>query len=220
MSQVILPPPTIAPSVVHPVELHALNFWVENFSFRSHEIPNFGLDYSTYVVAYWRQTSPESSLHVAFLAYVHAVFGRVKHSENSLKKAKALFSISLKRIKAGVDAANASEINELILAIMLLGDFEVRLRVSYLKRLMDANYTHKEVMWGINPHNYRDASFPSDPVGSRFWKNVFHQKGAAGLLKERFLKAAPSHPALDATVKQSLVRASADMFASLLNDYF
>ncbi|PVI00650.1 hypothetical protein DM02DRAFT_562754, partial [Periconia macrospinosa] len=187
LSKVALPPPAIAPSVFHPVELHAVNFWVENFSFQSHELPSFGLEYTTHVVAYWRKASPDSSLHVAFLAYVHAVFGRVKHSENSWKKAKALFSTSLKRIKAGVDAANASEINELILAIMLLGDFE-------------------EVMWGLNSHNPRDAGFRPDPVGSRFWKNVFHQKGAAGLLKERFLKASPSNPALDATIKQSLMR--------------
>ena len=63
----------------------------------------------------------------------------------------------------------------------------------------------QNIMYGHTHDTDSPLSSRTDEVGSRFWKNVCHHKGAAGLLKLRREQGfAPNEP-LDKVVRRQIV---------------
>ena len=61
---------------------------MENFMFRLEDLPEIGHEYSNYVIFGWARARPGSSLHAAFSALSHAVFGRARHTNKALEDAE------------------------------------------------------------------------------------------------------------------------------------
>jgi hypothetical protein len=182
--------PSIPVALPFTVETHAVNYWVENFTFQLNELPEFGHEYTSYVIEQWRHANPDSTLHTALLALAHAVFGRTKHISNALEKANKYYVKTLERLKEiveNIDAVPNKDIDPLLLAIMLMGSYE-------------------NTMWGLNPQNPRDLTTQANEVGSRFWQNIFHQKGAGGLLGLRRSRNATPNLPLDGAIRRQLLR--------------
>lgn len=117
--------PCISSALHLPLEIHALNYWVANFALDTTDVPDFGLEYSSYVVSYWKSASRDSSLHLALLALAYGVFGRARRSHMAIETAIRFFSKALTKVKAEIKDVASENVDPLLLTIMLMGSFEV-----------------------------------------------------------------------------------------------
>lgn len=183
-------PQTIPVALPFTVETHAVNYWVENFTFQLNELPEFGHEYSSYVIEHWRHAAPDSTLHVALLALAHGVFGRTKLISSALDKANKYYVKTMEKLKEvidNIDGVANKDIDALLLTVMLMGSYE-------------------NTMWGLNPQNPRDTTEQANEIGSRLWQNIFHHKGAGGLLGLRKSRDATPNPPLDKAIRRQLIR--------------
>jgi hypothetical protein len=118
------PSPVITPSLSLPVQLHAVNYWVENFVFGINDL-RFGHEYGSYVISHWNRSRPDSSLSLTLLAFTHAVFGRARRASKAIEDANRLFSQAMTKVKEDIKDVSNEDIDQLLLAIMLMGSFEV-----------------------------------------------------------------------------------------------
>ncbi|KAI1104373.1 hypothetical protein F4804DRAFT_192916 [Jackrogersella minutella] len=181
----VSPTPSSAPAEDEP-----FHFWVKNFIFRDDEIPEFAREYFHYLVAYRNKTLPDSSLHLAISALSHAVFGRAIDSDKALEDAELLFSRSIAQMQSGFQEMTQENIHELLITAMLMAFYE---NIMY----GDArHYTRKE----------SPSSSDADIIGSQFWENVCHHRGAAGLLKLRQERGWEPDLPLERAARRQLIR--------------
>ncbi|KAI1204418.1 uncharacterized protein F4807DRAFT_465652 [Annulohypoxylon truncatum] len=180
------PPPAPAPEEDEP-----FRFWLENYMFRDDEIPEFVCEYNHYIIAYRDKTQPGSSLHLAVSALSHAVFGRAMQVEKAIENADLLFSRSIARMQSVFRELTQENIHEILVTAMLMAFYE-------------------NIMYGHERHHSRkkDSSSSWDPdiTGSRFWENICHHKGAAGLLKLRQERGWTPDLPLERAARRQLVR--------------
>ncbi|KAF2476004.1 uncharacterized protein BDR25DRAFT_212412 [Lindgomyces ingoldianus] len=179
--------PTILPALSFPLELHSVNYWVKNWAFGTNDLPGIGHEYTSYVISHKDRARQDSSLHLAFLAFALAVFGRARKVRKALEDANRFYSQTIAKVKTEIKDVATEDIDQLLITIMLMG-------------------TYENIMWGLNPHNPQNPSCSSDEVGSRFWQNVCHHKGAAGLLRLRQLRRLPKNLPLDRVVRRQIIR--------------
>ena len=120
--------PSISTALSTPIEVQAFHYWIENFMFRLEDLPDIGHEYSNYVIFNWIRAQPGSSLHVSLSALSHAVFGRARHVNKAIQDADRAHAQSI--IKTSKDMRDVKEmstenIDQLLVAIMLMGLYEV-----------------------------------------------------------------------------------------------
>ncbi|KAI2467975.1 hypothetical protein F4781DRAFT_432816 [Annulohypoxylon bovei var. microspora] len=173
-----------------PEEDQAFRFWLENFMFRDDEIPEFVREYSQYIVPYRDKAQPGSSLHLALSAVSHAVFGRAMQEEKAIEDAELLFSQSIARMQSVFSELRQDNIHEILVTTMLMAFYE-------------------NIMYGHERHHNRkkdSSSSDTDIIGSRFWENISHHKGAAGLLKLRQERGWTPDLPLERAARRQLMR--------------
>ena len=176
-------PGSIQPALSLPLEMHTLYYCADHFSPEKNMLTEPGQEFVSYVLPYWELAEPDSSLRLAMTAYSNAVFGRNKGVRSALCLAKKTYTKTVKQTLEEMKTLSASTIYQAVLAMMLMGSYE-------------------NVMYSL-----REPSLPppSDEVGSRFWENICHEKGAATLLSVRRDKCLVANIALDRVIRQKCV---------------
>ncbi|KAI1455593.1 hypothetical protein F4805DRAFT_468625 [Annulohypoxylon moriforme] len=174
-----------------PDEDEAFRFWLENYMFRDDEIPEFVREYSHYLISYRDKAQPGSSLHLAVSALSHAAFGRAMQDEKAIEDAESLFSKSITRMQTVFRELTQDNIHEILVTAMLMAFYE-------------------NIMYGHERHHNRkrdsSSSWDPDVTGSRFWENISHHAGAAGLLKLRQERGWTPDLPLERAARRQLVR--------------
>jgi hypothetical protein len=122
------PEPSPPAAVSTPLETQAFHYWLENFTFRLDDLPDIGHEYSNYVSLYWNRARSDSSLHLALSALSHAVFGKAKHVSKAVEDAERFHAQTIMSAKKDMDEVSNETIDQLLVAIMLMGIYEVCLR--------------------------------------------------------------------------------------------
>jgi hypothetical protein len=120
------PSPSTALSL--PLQLNAFYYWVENCMFRLDDLPDFGHDYSSYVLIHLIPAQPGSSLRLAFSALSHAVFGRARKETRAIEDAGKVHAQSMMSTQKDITELSVENTDQLLIAIMLMGSYEVRLK--------------------------------------------------------------------------------------------
>ncbi|KAI2609212.1 hypothetical protein GGR54DRAFT_389078 [Hypoxylon sp. NC1633] len=166
-------------------------FWADNFLFREDEIPEFARDSVYYTLTYRDRAKPGSSLCLAVSAYSHASYGRAMQVDEKIVDAERLFAKSILIMQSEIHEPTQDNIDELLVTTMLMAYYE-------------------NVMYGDERHLVREReatlSMESHVVGARFWEDVCHHEGAAGLLKLRQQREWTPNLPLDRAVRRQLIR--------------
>ncbi|KAI0891652.1 hypothetical protein F4806DRAFT_297856 [Annulohypoxylon nitens] len=173
-----------------PEEDEPFRFWLQYYMFRDDEIPEFVREYSHYIIPYRDKTQPGSSLHLAVSALSHAAFGRVMQDEKAVEDAELLFSQSIEKMQTVFSELTQDNIHEILVTAMLMAFYE-------------------NIMYGHERHHspkIDSSSWDPDITGSRFWENISHHKGAAGLLKLRQERGWTPDLPLERAARRQLVR--------------
>jgi len=110
--------------------VHAVNYFVHNFLCQPHEIPEVGHEYTCHILIHWQFDKQDSCLSMAIQAFAHAVFGRKRKLPEAVVEAKRLAEVAVDRVNAEVKEVGQwderdGRFDQLMLAIMLMGSFEV-----------------------------------------------------------------------------------------------
>lgn len=146
------------------VEVKALQYFAANFVFRPEDLPDIGHEYVTYIFPYWVCSPKGSSLHLALYALAHATYGRAVQDGETIAEADRLYGRSIETLRQTMPTARNSDINDLLLTIMIMAFYE---NVAFSRQSVD------------------QAEAPTTAIGSRFWRTTCHHEGAIGLLKLR-----------------------------------
>jgi hypothetical protein len=117
--------PRPMPAITTSYETLAFHYWVENYVFRVDELPEFGHEYLQYVLYYWNRTRPGSSLHLALSAVSLAVFGKARGVGQAVEDAERIHEQTIVSTKKVMSEVSDETIDQLLLAIMLMGFYEV-----------------------------------------------------------------------------------------------
>ncbi|KAI1091228.1 hypothetical protein F5B19DRAFT_493609 [Rostrohypoxylon terebratum] len=187
----VSPTPQPTPQTTTPEEDVPFRFWLEYYMFRDDEVPEFVHEYSHYIIPYRDKTQPGSSLHLAVSSLSHATFGRAMQDEKAIGHAELLFSQSIEKMQTAFRELTQDNVHETLVTVMLMAFYE-------------------NIMYGHERHHSsrRDSasSWGPDITGSRFWENISHHKGAAGLLKLRQERRWPPDFPLERAARRQLVR--------------
>lgn len=127
----------IASTLSLPMELHAVNYWVENFAFGTNDISDLGHEYSSYVLPYWQRARQDSSLQLALLAVAHAAFGHARRSSKAIRDSNKLYYRALMQTKSDIEHVQAGETEKLLVTIMLLNSFDVSTLLCNVDQIKD-----------------------------------------------------------------------------------
>lgn len=108
-----------------PAETHALSFWVQNWTDKPSVIPDIGHEYLNYIPSYLECSQQGSSLRLAVSALSLTVFGRLKGNSEATAKADEYYTQGIKKIYSDIEDINNVDVDELILATMVMTHFEV-----------------------------------------------------------------------------------------------
>jgi hypothetical protein len=97
--------------------------------FKVDDLPDIGHEYGTYVLSHWNRAQPGSSLHLAFSALSHAVFGRARWVNKAIEDADRSHAQSIVRTQEEMKEFSNESIDQLLVSIMLMGTYEVCLAV-------------------------------------------------------------------------------------------
>jgi hypothetical protein len=101
----------------------------------------------------------------------------------ALDHAQRVYAKAVEEIQKAMNMVSSDTIYQVILAMMLMGSYE------------NAMYFSRE----------STTSLPPDAVGSRFWKYICHEKGAASLLSLRRERGYAASIELDRAIRQKCV---------------
>jgi hypothetical protein len=119
------PEPSPPDALSTPIEIKAFHYWMENFTFRLDDLPDIGHEYGSYVLLYWNRARSYSSLHLALSALSHAVFGRAKQVSKAVESAQRIHAQTIVSTKKDMDEVSDESIDQLLVAVMLMGTYEV-----------------------------------------------------------------------------------------------
>lgn len=172
----------IQPALSLPLGMHALYYFADSVSTERHILGNGGPEYSPHVLHHWELAKPDSCLRLALEAYSHALIGRKRDVRPALCLSQRVYAKAVEEIQRAMSTISSDTIYQVMLAMMLMGGYE---NVMYFAR----EYTAP----------------PPDAVGSRFWKSVCHEKGAASLLSTRRERGFAADTELDKAIRQKCV---------------
>lgn len=173
----------IQPALSLPLEMHALYYYAESVSMERNKLGDACYEYSSHVLHYWNLARPDSCLRLALTAHSHAVIGRNRGVRQALGLAQRVYAKAVVEIQKAMSGISSDTIYQVILAMMLMGSYE---NVMYFSR-------------------ESTTRLPPDAVGSRFWKNICHEKGAGGLLIVRRERGFTANAELEKAVRQKCV---------------
>ncbi|KAK0761727.1 hypothetical protein N5P37_004526, partial [Trichoderma harzianum] len=173
----------IQPALSLPLEMHALYYFADSVSTERHILGNGGPEYSPHVLHHWELAKPDSCLRLALEAYSHALIGRKRDVRPALCLSQRVYAKAVEEIQNAMSTISSDTIYQVMLAMMLMGGYE---NIMYFAR----EYTAP----------------PPDAVGSRFWKSVCHEKGAASLLSARRERGFAADTELDKAIRQKCLR--------------
>lgn len=172
----------IQPALSLPLEMHALYYYADSVSMERHMLGDVCYEYSSHVLHHWELAGPSSCLRLALTAYSHAVIGRNRGVRHAFSLAQRVYEKAVEEIQKAMRRISGDTIYQVILAMMLMGGYE---NVMYFSR--------------------ESTSLPRDAVGSRFWKHICHEKGAASLLNVRRESGFAANGDLDKAIRQKCV---------------
>ncbi|OTB14946.1 hypothetical protein K445DRAFT_22966 [Daldinia sp. EC12] len=179
--------PVVSPVLSISKNDETLNFWLENYINRDAEIPEFAREYSYFLVDFLPKVQHDSSLYLAMSAFSHAVFGRVMQSDKSIEEAERTFARGVERVQSEIRQASQNNIDELLLATMLMADYE-------------------DVMRNQTFHSENEDSLTDlDVTGSRIWEDSYYDV-TASLLRQRQHKKWALNTSLSRAVRRKLIR--------------
>lgn len=173
----------IQPALSLPLEMHALYYYADSVSMERHILGDACYDYSSHVLHHWELAAPTSCLRLALTAYSHAVIGRNRGVRQAFSVAERVYAKAVEEIRMTMMRLSGDIIYQVMLAMMLMGSYE---NVMYFSR-------------------ESTKSLPRDAVGSRFWNNICHEKGAASLLSVRRERGFAASTELDRAIRQKCV---------------
>lgn len=100
-----------------------MNYWAMNWVINGFD--DICHEYGSYAISFWNRSQPDSCLSLALLAFAHAVFGRARQVHQVIEHARKLFTRTIVKVDAEIRHVADETIDELIIAIMLMGSFEV-----------------------------------------------------------------------------------------------
>lgn len=174
----------IQPALSLPLEMHALYYYAESISMEKNKLGDACYEYSSHVLHYWDLARPGSCLRLALTAYSHAVIGRNRGVRQALSLAQIVYAKAVEEIQKAMSRISSDTIHQVMLAIMLMGSYE---NVMYFSR-------------------QSTTRLPPDAVGSRFWKNICHEKGAGSLLIVRRERGFTANVELEKAIRQKCLR--------------
>ncbi|KAI1389265.1 uncharacterized protein F4822DRAFT_195033 [Hypoxylon trugodes] len=180
----VISPPTLMAS---PVAGEALRFWLKNYVFQRDEIPELAREYTYYLETYRGRDQPDSSLRLAVSAFSRAIFARATHPDTATDDAEGFFARSIAKMQDEFHGLSQENIDELLLTTMLLAHYE---NMRYQSQTQEQD--ESPLAYGV--------------TGFRFWKDVCHHCGAAGLLKLRRERGWSPNLPLDRSVRRQLIR--------------
>lgn len=119
--------PTIAYAPSLPLDIHALNYWMESFAFGVDDVMNTEPEYSSCITLHWRKTSSDSSLHLALSTLTHAIFGHAKQVDKAIEKAHGFYCRAVTKLHTELKNVANQEIDKFLITTMLLGSYEVNI---------------------------------------------------------------------------------------------
>lgn len=173
----------IQPALPLPLEMHALYYYADSISMEKDNVGDACYEYSSHVLRYWDLARPGSCLRLALTAYSHAVIGRNRGVRHALSLAQRVYAKAVVEIQKAMSRISSDTIYQVILAMMLMGSYE---NVMYFSRKSTTQQ-------------------PPDAVGSRFWKNICHEKGAGSLLIVRRERGFAMNAELEKAIRQKCV---------------
>lgn len=105
------------------LDVYAFGFYIRNFLFQPDDLPDFALDYTSFVLQQWSRSAPSSSLHLALYAVAHAVFGREKAVQRALDAAIVFYAKSTAKLREEVQDEDVDK-SHLVTARLLLGTYQ------------------------------------------------------------------------------------------------
>jgi hypothetical protein len=117
--------PQIPQQLSHPLQEQAFYYWIENFMFRLDDLPNIGHEYTAHVLSHWIRAKPGSSLHWAFSAISHAVFGKKRGVVKAIQVAEKSHEMAIVKTHQDMKQLSSESIDELLITIMLMSSYEV-----------------------------------------------------------------------------------------------
>jgi hypothetical protein len=90
-------------------------------------MPDIGHEYSSYVLFHWNRAQPSSSIHLALSALSLAIFGKAKQVNRAIEDAQKYHALTIVKAKEEMKEPSNGSIDQLLLAIMLMGFYEVGL---------------------------------------------------------------------------------------------
>ncbi|KIW70762.1 hypothetical protein PV04_03003 [Phialophora macrospora] len=145
--------PTTAPTAVTEpnidtaIDVFAFGYFVRNFLFQPDDLPDFALEYSAFVLQQWSQSSPSSSLHLAFHAAAFSVFGREKKLQKAMDQAASFHAESVAKMQEEMQEQTSETINAFLITELLLGFYRntiVGMSLSEKARPFPSYYNESE----------------------------------------------------------------------------
>ncbi|KAH8199423.1 hypothetical protein TruAng_006418 [Truncatella angustata] len=123
-----LPAVQIPGALRESIDTHALNFWVRNWTDRPSDIPDIGHEYLTYIPSHWETCHTGSSLRLAVSAQSLMVFGRLHNVRQAMAEAGKYYAQAIRKTQSDIQTLAHADIDELVLATMLMTHYEARSR--------------------------------------------------------------------------------------------
>lgn len=191
----------IRPALTFPLAVHVLNFLAHEFALiGGGDEP--GQEYFRYIGQHCQLAPEGSSFQLALSAYAHAVFGRRKNVRSALCWAQRVYARCIPRVKEEMACLSSESFDQVLLSTLLMGSYEVRLSTPSCTRTgltgslaQSCMFAHREPMTQTRP----------DEIGSRFWENICHEKGASTLLTVRRQLGFAPNMELDRDVRRQSV---------------
>lgn len=108
------------------LDTHALNHWIRNFVFGVDGYQDSDYQGNELIIAQWSDAKLGSALDLALQAFSQIIFGRTQRVPEAIDQASQLYYQTVIKLNADLKNPAADKIDELLVATMLMGSFEVR----------------------------------------------------------------------------------------------
>ena len=184
------------------IETQALNYWVFHFAAWPSNLADIDRGYEAYVLDQRNRAQPDSSLHLALLAYALATFGRNKSIPKALEIAHKFYSRSIATTQHEINELSNRNIDQLMIATLLLTSYEV---CSCSEKVYPALIVLKNTVCEVKQHLVGKQTLAADATGTQVWGQMCHLRGAEALLRFRQRQGFSQNLVLERAVRRPLV---------------
>ncbi|KAJ5587654.1 uncharacterized protein N7459_003419 [Penicillium hispanicum] len=186
-SQIIADTPSPRTSLVLslPLEDHALNYWVRNYTAWPNDLNGIDYEYGVYALHYFNSTASDSTLQLAVSAFSLAIFGRAMHFDKALKNSQVSYSRSIRRMRADITTLSNETVGQLLVATLLMATYD--------------NIMHPE-------GSKSTLGLPASAGGPRSSMDIGHCQGTVGLLQVQQHQGWSQSKSLESAIRRPIVR--------------